>query len=74
MSQIVNPATHSVAFLAILNTLKRLDDTGRSIPADAFREYTLKFLLSFDPRQIRYVGDAFSDLVKDVVDCKFYPV
>ncbi|KAF4837060.1 COP9 signalosome complex subunit 3 [Colletotrichum tropicale] len=71
--EIVNPATHSVAFLAILNTLKRLDDTGRSISADAFREYTLKFLLSFDPRQIRYVGDAFSDLVKDVVDCKFYP-
>ncbi|OLN85971.1 COP9 signalosome complex subunit 3 [Colletotrichum chlorophyti] len=71
--EFVDPANHSISHLAILNTLKHTDEASRPITPDAFREYILRFLLSFDARQIRYVGDVFYDLVKDVVECKFFP-
>ncbi|KAL0942485.1 putative COP9 signalosome complex subunit 3 [Colletotrichum truncatum] len=71
--EIVHPTNHSISHLAILNTLKHYDETARPISPDAFREYILRFLLSFDQRQIRYIGDVFYDLVKDVVECKYFP-
>ncbi|OHE91548.1 COP9 signalosome complex subunit 3 [Colletotrichum orchidophilum] len=70
--EIVHPADHSISHLAILNTLKHVEESSLPLPIDAFREYVARFLLSFDARQIRYVGDVFSDLVKDVVECKFF--
>ncbi|TDZ49505.1 COP9 signalosome complex subunit 3 [Colletotrichum trifolii] len=71
--KIVNPTEHSISHLAILNTLKLSALSDRSIPSDDFHEYILRFLLSFDPRQIRYVGDVFLHLLQDVLDCKFFP-
>ncbi|KZL72084.1 cop9 signalosome complex subunit 3 [Colletotrichum incanum] len=71
--EIVNPAKHSISHLAILNTLKQIDEASFPISIDAFREYVARFLLSYDARQIRYVGDVFYDLVKDVVECKLFP-
>lgn len=74
LRQVVNPADHSIAHLAILNTLKHCDEAALPFSPDVLREHILKFLLSFDQRQIRYVGDVFYDLVKDVLDCKYFPV
>ncbi|KAF9882034.1 putative COP9 signalosome complex subunit 3 [Colletotrichum karsti] len=71
--EVVNPADHSIAHLAILNTLKHCDEAALPFSPDVLREHILKFLLSFDQRQIRYVGDVFYDLVKDVLDCKYFP-
>ncbi|KAK1654377.1 COP9 signalosome complex subunit 3 [Colletotrichum phormii] len=70
--EIVHPADHSISHLAILNTLKHVNEDALPLPIDAFREYIARFLLSFDARQIRYVGDVFYDLLKDVVECKFF--
>ncbi|KAK1982402.1 COP9 signalosome complex subunit 3 [Colletotrichum cereale] len=71
--QIANPDRHSISHLAILNTLKHINEASLPISVDAFHEHVARFLLSYDARQIRYVGDVFYDLVKDVVDCKFFP-
>ncbi|GJC98383.1 COP9 signalosome complex subunit 3 [Colletotrichum higginsianum] len=71
--EIVNPANHSISHLAILNTLKHIEEASLPISIDVFREYVARFLLSYDARQIRYVGDVFYDLVKDVSECKLFP-
>ncbi|EFQ29154.1 COP9 signalosome complex subunit 3 [Colletotrichum graminicola] len=71
--QIVKPDRHSISHLAILNTLKHIDEASFPISVDNFREHVARFLLSYDARQIRYVGDVFYDLVKDIVECKLFP-
>ncbi|KAF6816240.1 putative COP9 signalosome complex subunit 3 [Colletotrichum sojae] len=71
--EIIHPTDHSISHLAILNTIKRIDESKLPVSPDALQEYILRFLLSFDQRQIRYVGEPFYDLVKDVLACKYFP-
>ncbi|PNP43844.1 hypothetical protein TGAMA5MH_04126 [Trichoderma gamsii] len=63
--QLVDPATNSIGYLAIIDTLLR-----GSIPPSVSRQLlldsTLLFLLKFDPIQIRYVGSLFRALLEDL--------
>jgi COP9 signalosome complex subunit 3 len=63
--QLVDPATNSIGYLAIIDTLLR-----GSIPPSVSRQLlldsTLQFLLKFDPIQIRYVGALFRTLLEDL--------
>ncbi|PSR81845.1 hypothetical protein BD289DRAFT_484205 [Coniella lustricola] len=54
--KLLDPAVHSISYLAILDSLSTYDglsheDRGRAL---------IDFFLNFDPRQIRYVGSMFS--------------
>ncbi|KAL2758636.1 hypothetical protein ACRALDRAFT_2097163 [Sodiomyces alcalophilus JCM 7366] len=71
--EIVDPSVNSISFLAIINTLKQTDDPAVAVSRSELTRHVLRFLQSFDARQIRYVGETFLHLVREVVDLKWIP-
>ncbi|EON99884.1 putative cop9 signalosome complex subunit 3 protein [Phaeoacremonium minimum UCRPA7] len=70
--ELLTPATHSVAYLVILDVL--INQTGQAgLPSDELVDHILRFLLTFDPRQIRYCGSSFSTLLNRVGNGLVFP-
>ncbi|PNP49602.1 hypothetical protein THARTR1_09613 [Trichoderma harzianum] len=62
--QLVDPSTNSIGYLSIIDTLLRgsVPESTRSLVLDE----AVRFLLKFDPIQIRYVGSLFRSLLEDL--------
>ncbi|ROT37720.1 hypothetical protein SODALDRAFT_279922 [Sodiomyces alkalinus F11] len=71
--ELVNPSVNSISFLAIINTLKHADNSTVPVSRSELTKHALRFLQSFDARQIRYVGESFLHLVREVIDLKWIP-
>lgn len=65
MVQLVDPATNTIGYLAIIDVLLR-GSIPPSVPRQILLDSTLQFLLKFDPIQIRYVGSLFRALLEDL--------
>ncbi|KAM0254729.1 hypothetical protein ACHAQJ_006511 [Trichoderma viride] len=63
--KLVDPATNSIGYLAIIDVLLR-GSIPPSPPRSILLDKTLQFLLKFDPIQIRYVGALFRTLLEDL--------
>ena len=63
--QNLDPANNSIAFLAIL--LITWDNNPTGPERSTLLDETLRFLLKFDPSQVRYTGQSFRKLLEDVV-------
>ncbi|KAH6899884.1 hypothetical protein B0T10DRAFT_469029 [Thelonectria olida] len=61
----LDPANNSIAFLAIL--LITWDNNPTGPERSTLLDETLRFLLKFDPSQVRYTGQSFRKLLEDVV-------
>ncbi|KAF3761126.1 regulation of circadian rhythm and developmental growth [Cryphonectria parasitica EP155] len=55
--KLLNPAAHSISYLAILDSLSDYD----GFPVEQRAQALIDFFLAFDPRQIRYIGSMFSE-------------
>ncbi|KAK3325652.1 hypothetical protein B0H66DRAFT_529678 [Apodospora peruviana] len=66
---VIHPADHSISYLALLQSLLTRDTP---IQGGLLPQITT-FLMTFDPRQIRYVGLAFSSLLKTVSGGELFP-
>ncbi|EGR47816.1 uncharacterized protein TRIREDRAFT_49304 [Trichoderma reesei QM6a] len=62
--QLVDPLTNTIGHLAIIDILLR-GPTPASTPRALILDEALRFLLQFDPVQIRYVGPLFKSLLDD---------
>jgi len=70
--QRVNPSVHSISYLYLLSSaLSRYD---KAHPNESGLALISTFLLTFDARQIRYAGSAFSNLLTKVMDADILPV
>ncbi|KAL7824089.1 hypothetical protein V8C26DRAFT_384825 [Trichoderma gracile] len=63
--QLVDPSTNTIGYFAIIDTLLR-GPTPASTPRELVLDAAVRFLLDFDPVQIRYVGPLFRALLDDV--------
>lgn len=66
-AQLLDPAVNSISYLLVLDTLQ--DYQG--FPAEERAQALINFFLSFDARQIRYVGSLFSQWLKIVASERF---
>jgi COP9 signalosome complex subunit 3 len=58
----------------LINRLKDLADGASPITRPELTQLVVRFLESFDGRQIRYVGDLYLELIHELVKCKWVPV
>lgn len=65
--QVLNPAVHSLSYLAILDLLQIVNGFSTEQKAAA----TIDFCTSFDSRQIRYVGPMFTNYLKTMISSTF---
>ncbi|KAK4075395.1 uncharacterized protein Triagg1_4516 [Trichoderma aggressivum f. europaeum] len=63
--QLLDPSTNSIGFLSIIDTLLR-GSVPESTPRSLLLDEAVRFLLEFDPIQIRYVGSLFRSLLEDL--------
>ncbi|PKK42601.1 hypothetical protein CI102_13451 [Trichoderma harzianum] len=63
--QLVDPSTNSIGYLSIIDTLLR-GSVPESTPRSLLLDEAVRFLLKFDPIQIRYVGSLFRSLLEDL--------
>lgn len=66
--QAINPSIDSIAFLAILHNALSSPASPPGIDRPTLLDQTLRFLLKFDPIQIRYVGLVFRKLLEHVAE------
>jgi COP9 signalosome complex subunit 3 len=66
----VNPAVNSISYLGLLTAAR----TGSSLPSAELLAKVSTFLCTFDARQIRYRGKAFSIVLDWLVDGSLFPV
>jgi hypothetical protein len=77
VSQLLDPSTNSIGYLAVLDILSNAVDYSSSSPtaaANHVRNAIVSFLLKFDPRQVRYVGSTLLKLLERVGSGKLFPV
>ncbi|KAM0287481.1 hypothetical protein ACHAQH_000434 [Verticillium albo-atrum] len=65
--KMLDPSINSISYLAVLHTIKKTNDSTQLLHRDNLGPHALRFLETFDARQIRYSGDMFSQLVNDVL-------
>lgn len=65
--QLLNPAVNSLSYLAILDLLQDVNAASPEQRATA----TINFYTSFDPRQIRYAGQMFTNCLKTMISGTF---
>ncbi|EHK26271.1 uncharacterized protein TRIVIDRAFT_229305 [Trichoderma virens Gv29-8] len=63
--QLLDPSTNSIGCLSIIDTLLR-GSIPETIPRSLILDGAVRFLLGFDPIQIRYVGALFRSLLEDL--------
>ncbi|KAL7942148.1 hypothetical protein V8C42DRAFT_332682 [Trichoderma barbatum] len=63
--QLVDSSTNSIGYLSIIDTLLR-GSVPESTPRSLLLDEAVRFLLKFDPIQIRYVGSLFRSLLEDL--------
>ncbi|KAM0415753.1 hypothetical protein ACHAPT_013301 [Fusarium lateritium] len=68
----INPATDSISFLAILSLSLELSTTTPGIDRVSLLDETLRFLLNFDPIQIRYVGSMLRRLLEHIATGRLF--
>ncbi|KAK0720580.1 hypothetical protein B0H67DRAFT_484140 [Lasiosphaeris hirsuta] len=67
----VNPAINSISYLALLQTLLSRDKAPQT--NQPLLSAITTFLMTFDPRQIRYVGTTLSNLLTTVGEGEIFP-
>jgi COP9 signalosome complex subunit 3 len=72
--QVIDPSIDSIAFLAILHNALSSPTSPPGIDRPNLLDQTLRFLLKFDPFQIRYVGLVFRKLLEHVAEGNLFPV
>lgn len=70
--QHVDPAKHSLSYLALLTAA--WGSPSKGTVSEAVLEHTIKFVFSFDARQMRYGSTAFCTLLERVGRADFLPV
>ncbi|EEU45112.1 uncharacterized protein NECHADRAFT_41236 [Fusarium vanettenii 77-13-4] len=70
--QRLDPATDSISFLAILNLSLELSTTTPGIDKTSLLDETLRFLLNFNPVQVRYVGSMLRRLLEHVATGRLF--
>ncbi|KAK0635559.1 hypothetical protein B0T17DRAFT_650532 [Bombardia bombarda] len=68
----IDPAVQSISYLALLQTVVGREKASQ-LPDNKILDNILAFLLTFDARQIRYVGGALSSLLTFVRESASYP-
>ncbi|KAF5010012.1 hypothetical protein FDECE_3791 [Fusarium decemcellulare] len=68
----LDPSVDSIAFLAILQASLELSSPPPGISRTALLDETLRFLLNFDPIQIRYVGTSLRRLLENVATGRIF--
>ncbi|KAL7936983.1 hypothetical protein V8C35DRAFT_294372 [Trichoderma chlorosporum] len=63
--QLADPSTNSIGYLSIIDTLLR-GSLPKSTPRSLVLDEAVRFLLKFDPIQIRYVGSLFRSLLENL--------
>lgn len=69
--QHVDPEVNSISFAYLLHTLYNNGAKDSQLPED-LAQWTVKFIMGFNPRQIRYAGGVFSSIL-DVISKTFPP-
>ncbi|KAH6697615.1 hypothetical protein F5X68DRAFT_5947 [Plectosphaerella plurivora] len=69
--QLLDPSVNSISTLLLINRLKGLEDGKSPISRPELTQLVVRFLESFDGRQIRYVGDLYLELIKELVECRW---
>lgn len=72
LRQHVDPAINSISYLALLMTLLQRDRAPQT--NITLLTCITKFLMTFDARQIRYIGDSLSGLLAVVVEGNLFTV
>ena len=65
---------NSIGFLAVLDIISNQTEPDPSFSRISFLDKILEFLMTFDPRQIRYVGRHLLGLIDVVAAGKLFPV
>lgn len=73
-SQMLDPATESVAYLTVLSAALPPSDTRGAIDRTVLLDKTVGFLLVFAPYQIRYVGTLLVNLLHMIAKGGIFPV
>ncbi|KAM7199252.1 COP9 signalosome complex subunit 3 [Naviculisporaceae sp. PSN 640] len=66
---VVNPATHSISYLALLSVLIKRENASQKW----LLESVTRFLLTFDARQVRYAGIALSNILGVIEEGWLFP-
>lgn len=70
--QVIDPSIDSIAFLAILHSSLSSPTPPPGIDRRTLLDETLRFLLNFNPLQVRYVGVVFRKLLEHVAEGKLF--
>jgi COP9 signalosome complex subunit 3 len=70
----IDPSIDSIAFLAILHSSLSSPTPPPGIDRSTLLDETLRFLLNFNPLQVRYVGVVFRKLLEHVTEGKLFTV
>ncbi|KAM0333111.1 hypothetical protein ACHAQA_001770 [Verticillium albo-atrum] len=71
--QLLDPSVNSISYLVVLQAAKKANDSTLPLHRGNLGPYVFRFLESFDARQVRYVGDIFSQLVNEVLTAQWFP-
>ncbi len=71
--QILDPAVHSLSYLALLETLLPAEGQLQDVEP-VFADKIVSFLVTFDPLQMRYIGAPFTSLFTAVASGQIIPV
>ncbi|EFX03452.1 cop9 subunit [Grosmannia clavigera kw1407] len=69
----LDPATHTYSYLSLIDTILPADAALYDSSEPIVAEKILAFLMAFDPRQVRYVGSAFTHLFTAVGSGRIIP-
>ena len=72
--QLLDPAVNSISYLVLVDQILGTGSEVSSISHDVALEYVVLLLMKFDPRQMRYIGNAFIGLLEKVASGKLLPV
>lgn len=73
LQQVLDPAVHSLSYLALLETLLPSEGQPQDVEP-VLADKIVSFLVSFDARQVRYIGAPFTSLFTAVASGQIIPV